>query len=404
VASLDGVEPGLGWRGWRDTAKHRLLQMYISAAVLTEFWADLKPYVSHALDRNVLEQSHVRLYFGEQDAPIMLSAFETAVAAYRRAEPDRAFVRQPPLIPRSGLGSRFDVRRDLTINALFTGATRELGDSLSVLGGAVPPMPPKAGEICRVDRIWAHRVLEVFGVVDRDLERQQEDELRKFDYPRYRAYREGDGDDALGPRVIKQGITAVELTRLLIPDADLSDEWSTVVGSLAIDIGNDLGIIVPSTKCTGPDGPVFRQYRSGETAYLANGEHGRLHSRISDDSAGLLDRFTTSVIEEDFAGDVAVFLADTDRVVELAVGVGELLQLWDGTVHEVTDTHFLLSVQSRLSDDVGAATLELGLLGDADRVAVGPGARVVWMVVQRRDELGRRRRTASVRVTHPATS
>lgn len=394
------IEPGRGWRDWKEVAKHRLLQMYISTAVLTEFWIDLEQETKHVLTGEILEPSNVRLYFGEHDAPAILAAFDAAVVAYRTAAPDKVIVEQPKLMPRTGLGTRLPVRRSLVSNALLIGATCDLRDKLDVLRDAVPPSAPKPGEIRRIDRFWAHRALEVFGLVDRDLERPQEAALRDYDYESYRKYRATDGDEQIGPRVIKQGITAAEVTRLLLPDLLVKDEWSRVITSLAIDIGNDLGVVVPSTRCGRPDGPVFRQYRSGETAYLVNRHHNWLHRRRNRE---MLDLFTQHVIDEELGGDADPFFAETDRIIEVGSGGGEVVQVWDGTVQDVNDKKFSLQVQSRLTADVGSAALDVDLLGDADRPKLGRRARVEWVIVQTHDELGRAHRTATVRVRHPAT-
>ncbi len=206
----------------------------------------------------------------------------------------------------------------------------------------------------------------------------------------------------MGPRVIKQGIGAGDMSRLLMPDLPPDNEWCRVLCSLAIDIGNDLGVVVPSTRALGETGPVFRQYRSGETAYLVNKPHIALYRTDRTEVANALDWYTRIVIEQDFGGDVQAFVHDVDRIGDASLEGGNLVQIWDGTVTDVTTSHFELDVYSRLADDAGTARLELDVLGAADRRAIALGARVEWIIVQRDDELGRGHRHATFRVLQSA--
>jgi hypothetical protein len=398
-AAIQAEEPALDWRSWTLPAKHRLLQMYVSTCVLAELWGDLEPLLDLMLDRRVLEPTHVQMYFGERDVGRVLSAFDGAVAAYAEAKGERDWPGlDPALTPRSGLGERREVRCDLASNGVFLDTAAELGNALRVLRNAVRPEPPQPGHVSVVDRLWAHEALEVFGLVDRALERPQEQQLRKYSYEEYRKYKDADGDDVVGPRVIKQGIAVGDMSRLLMPELRPDNEWSRVLCSLAIDIGNDLGVVVPSTRAFGDDSPVFRQYRSGETAYLVNQPHAALYRADREEAIRALDWYTRAVIKQDLGGDDHAFLDDVDRVGDASLGGGTLVQIWDGTVTDVTTSHFELDVHSRLADDAGSARLELDVLGAADRRAVAPGARVEWIIVQRNDELGRGHRGATVRV------
>ncbi len=401
--SLPDMEAPLNWRSWEAAAKRRLLQMYLSTTVLAEVWRDTYPLVQQPLDQELLERNHVELYFGERDRDAVLAAFDAAVAAYMDATDDPAWRGlDPPIIPNSGLGDRPEVRRGIATNGVLVETAAELRDSLQVFRATVSPCAPAPSEICLVDRLWAHQVLQVFGLVDEKLERPQERQLREYDYDRYRQYRDADRDETVGPRLIKQGITVGELSRLLAPGFHADHEWDRVVFSLAIDIGNDLGVVVPSTKALGAAGPVFRQYRSGETAFLVNRAHAEL-GRSARASAVELDWYTAQVLSADFANDVDSFVEELRRIDAASLQGGELLQVWDATVTEITETHVELDVTSRLTDDVDTARLELGLFGPADREALALGSRVEWIVVGRIDERGRPHRHATVRVLQTAS-
>jgi hypothetical protein len=402
--ALTHAKGRFNWRSWDPAAKHRLLQMYLSTAVLAEVWREVGPLVGQSLNQDVLERGHVELYFGEQDRDAVLGAFDAAVAAYIDAADDPAWPgMDPPIVPKSGLGDHPEVRRGLSTSSVFVETAAELRDSMEVLRATVPPGPPARSEICVVDRFWVHEVLEVFGLVDERLERPQELSLRVYDYDRYDRYRKADGDETLGPRIIKQGITVNELSRLLAPNFYASDEWERVVFSLAIDVGNDLGVVVPSTKAIDKNGPVFRQYRSGETAFLVSRAYAELERGEPEVLAQTLDWYTAEVLKVDFADDIESFIRDVRRIDAASLQGGELLQIWDGVVTKVTETHVELDVASRLNDDADSARLELGLFGPADRRALARDSRVEWIVVDRVDERGRPHRHASVRVLPSAS-
>ena len=254
-------------------AKHRLVQMYLSGCVLAELWPELVGLgVQERLDHSVLDTRPLETYFGKADAAVVLAAFDAAVEAYNGRDDAYASESLVPLRLRSGLGRRDVVRKRMILSRLTIDATEELAaaNQLSLLGTAVEPPQPAKGATTRVDPFWALHLLLVFGFVDRELERKQEEILRTYDYPQYVTYRENDGDAIVGPWVLKQGITMHELTSMILPDVDMTDAWSAASTSLAVDLGNDLGIVVPTTL-ESDHGVISRQYRSGETAYLASG-------------------------------------------------------------------------------------------------------------------------------------
>jgi hypothetical protein len=81
-------------------------------------------------------------------------------------------------------------------------------------------------------------------------------------------YREvfGDGEG----RVLNQGFTMRELTAALAPSSLTGSPWIRAAVSLGVDVGNDLGIIVPVTQYDEQRDVVYRCYRLGETAQLAD--------------------------------------------------------------------------------------------------------------------------------------
>lgn len=392
---------------WRPRAKHRLVQMYLSACVLAELWPELTTLgFSEKLDHSALDQAPLRTYFGSEDAEVVFRAFDTAISAYQARDGSDALDKAVPLRLRSGLGRRPEVRHRMILSRLTIDATQELAEAgqLSLLSSAVEPDRPAAGKAVRVDPFWVLHLLLVFGFVDRELERPQEEMLRSYDYDRYVRYRANGGDDTAGPRVLKQGITMHELTSMILPDINVSDAWCASLTSLAVDLGNDLGIVVPTTL--EDSGVVSRQYRSGETAYLAGGAPEDLARQYRDDlRAGNL--FCWAVLEDLMAERPAAleeFYRDLDAVVSHAVP-GELTQAWQGVVTERLDEGFRASVESRLIEgEIDVAELSASLVDENDAERVLEGARFDWIVWRSIDAIGKPELIARVRLAPSAAS
>lgn len=389
-------EESLRWRTWTPVAKHRLLQMYLSSCVLTEFWDTVG--MPHVLEPDVLDQRHLHYYFGAGDSPKVLDAFVAAVDEYRSAPAD-AEPPQPlvPLVPRSGLAAIPDVRRRAAANSELVAATQllRLDQKLEVLADAIPPPTPSAGDVTTVDLLWAHRILLIFGFVDHELERPQEAILRTYTYEEYADHRRLGHDERIGPRVIKLGITAHELRPLLLPHLDCTDTWNAAVLSLAIDVGNDLGVIVPSTTCQVEGyGPVYRQYRSGETACIAGLPHE--DARTGAD----IDLYTRWVLEDQHR-DVGQFLSETREIADTGLFRGSLVQIWDGEVLEHAGDVVRVRVHSRLNDgEVDVAALPASMFRSPHTLAAGDV--IEWVITESQDPLGRTRRTSQVRSTAAA--
>lgn len=392
---------------WRPRAKHRLLQMYLSSCVLAELWPELVPLgLAPTLGQAALDRPPLDTYFGKAVAAVFLDAFDASVSAYAsQSNGDVAAEPATPLRLQSGLGVREVVRRRMVLSRLTIDATEELANEgrLSLLDSAIEPAEPQPGEIARVDPFWVLHVLLVFGFVDKDLERKQEEILRGYDYPQYLEYRRREGDDLAGPRVLKQGITMHELTSMMLPDADMSRAWCASLISLAVDLGNDLGIVVPTTL-ESVSGVVARQYRSGETAYLAAVAPEDLVRHYRDElEAG--NPFCSAVLDDLSESDrdvVQEFYADLNAIVSHAIR-GELAQAWQGTVTERLDAlGFRAVVESRLIDgETDVAELSQAIVDERDRHLVREGARFDWTVWSARDAVGKPELIARVRLVDP---
>jgi hypothetical protein len=326
----------------------------------------------------------------------------------------------------------------MVLSRLIIDATEELAavDKLSLLATAMEPARPAAASPTKVDPFWVLHFLLVFGFVDQELERKQEEVLRSYDHQRYVRYRENNGDDEAGPRILKQGITIHELTSVILPDVDMSETWFGSLASLAVDLGNDLGIVVPTTL-ESPDGLTSRQYRSGETAFLAGvppeglvrfhheGVEARNRPTLSsrEPSPGgtltvppmaaeeAMGRYCEELksgnlfcwaVLDDLAADRPTvfeeFYNDLDAIVAHALR-GQLAQAWQGTVTERLEAGFRAVVESRLvRGETDVAELSDTLIDENERSGIREGARFDWTVWRNLDAVGKPELVARVRL------
>lgn len=381
----------LRWRDWSAPARHRLLQMYLSTCVLIEGWNELTSEAEDRPTASSLDFAQAALYFGA-DADLMAELFDRTAETYLASEGSAVVTgpRRLRVLPRTDLGTEPQVRRRALESAALVEAARRRPAGIGRLHAAIPPAHPGEGDVLSVDPTFAHRVLSIFGSVDADLERSQQAEYRDLSYAGYEALRRDDRSvTGLWPRVLRMGLTLDDLAEAF-PIDDPADPWTRSVLSLAVDIGNDLGVVVPTTV-EQPGGLVFRQYRSGETAFLADVPHQDLIA-----TTRAVDSYTAAIIaglgvtEEEFRAWNAVLLVD-------GLLGGSLRQSWTGRVLDVEDLLFRASVVSDLEDGQSdVAILEVGLLPEPDRGRLEPGVTVRWQVVEVPASSGRRWRAASV--------
>lgn len=372
-------DSSLRWDRWKPRAKHRLLQMYISACVATEFWCDLKHAgaVDEEFGRDHIEDGHVQSYFGP-DFQGVVEAFRHAVALYRGADgTGPAAKRQSLFEPESTLWGDKRVRE----TAYLMGTL--IRDANSRGGSSAEPLAPSPGEQTRLGEhmIWLQRFLSTFGVIDTELEKHQAKRLRNLSYKKYLRYRADENFENLGPRVMNRGVRLSELAHAVAGGASRDDVWRRGLPSLALDIGNDLGVAVPMTTDSGENQPVFRQYRSGEGAFLASKPHNRLFNFTGENVSDYLDYLTEKAIPE--GTTTTEWTHDEAERVRGALRGDRLLQRWVGRVTDVTeDGQFTANYLTTLDgeDSERATFLAKEVLDESDRKNLKVGALVEWLV------------------------
>ncbi len=248
---------GTHWETWEPEARQRLLQLFVSIAVLQEIWTDLSALdlVDPRLSESDIEPAMVEVNFGRHLAEAMRKAFTLAsehLAESRTTPASHDAVQvDHPVVHSSVMDDE--------------GFAQKLGrvQQLTSLFG-MPPHP-SATEVTAPGESFVHPIASVFGYIDQHLEGPERTHIRdlpaKTFLKTFRSPRE---------RRLNHGLMLTELLRHIVSPADpLDPSWNASAVSLALDICNDIGIAVPCTRYSEANGTVYRQYRIGENSFLA---------------------------------------------------------------------------------------------------------------------------------------
>ena len=227
-----------GWRQWKPQGKHRLLQLYISSAVVTEFWPFLvaAEAVTMPLSSALLDADHVSGYFERRRVESFLSTFDAFVSQFDRADAASteplelpAFAARPTSAPYELESLRLEVAEKRWKNQ-----RRRTGRQCNV------PCRPEFGQKSVVDPFWAHDLLNLWAVIVKEHQRPAQRKLANspgtIDETTERWYER-----------TRCGFLPSELAEAVAGSKSTGENWDASLVSLALDIGNDLGIAAPST-------------------------------------------------------------------------------------------------------------------------------------------------------------
>jgi hypothetical protein len=403
VAISDAADDKLAWQDWTAETQQRFLQYVASSCVLAQY-LEAAPFVSSKPFTELLAPVPCELFFGslcKQMQTLLDSVVQNFLGTVpgSHSEPLQLASDQPtpsPLLAEPAVQERLFESREL----------------LSGIG--VPPRPD-AGELTKIGLIFSHAIASVFGYVDRTLEAQQRQQIRAMsDHAEYDTWME------TGPgRILNHGLTLAELTDALVPEAVARDAWAKALVSFGLDIGNDLGIIVPVTRLDTQRHIVYRCYRLGETAFLAGS--ASLGELVSADTPDVLppmfrladaDYPVKSVVgpladavpsQRGSGGNTRNLEADLQmlKLALLEATPGDLAEGWQGTVTGLVDDFIEVHVTPVPKGPPRLARLPLAWIGDAEKVDPRPGRPIVWSIWDR-PSAGGMTRTNRVRLLEVA--
>lgn len=352
----DSTTSGSEFKAFEPVALHRLVQILLTSAVLAEVW----PNLAHGdLSVDVIEQRQLELHFGTFTRSV-LDCYSTLIDSYQQASVGDGY-QQPPRFAGAPLSKLFE--RGKVNDALWSAREQ--------IAAVDTPGLPSEGVRLKVGHVFAHAVASFFGFLNEEYEKDERRRIRGLsDLDRFKQ------DYGKGQRFLRQHATFADLMRALLPDSP-PDVWSRGLLSLAIDVGNDMGIIVPETKFDEASQIVFRCYRLGEGAPLASKplaeavhtgdydtmtqeaiKHGDLVSR--DVVIGSVDDESTKMSESEMAAQIA------------ATTPGELLLRYEGTIAKADHDSFVADlVTAEGVVDQGRMLLDALSNSDRERVAVG---------------------------------
>ena len=378
---------------WSPIAKHRLVQMYVATCVLAE--AVTAADNDHPeFGTGKLDPRQVRFYFGPH-APLIDKLIDGILEGFRVGTGDEHFTVAPA-----------PFNRPISSPLLQMAALRTvLWENREIIASTGAPKKPDPGQLTTVGLVFGHAVSSIFGQIN-----------EVFEIPERRAIRALHRSDEYceqypaSGRALSEGLTMRELTAALLPDSLVGSSWDRALISLGIDIGNDLGIIVPVTQYDAVRDVVYRCYRPGETAALAMTplaqavRTGQWDSYCKAAANGVPLRNVTSDLAAAQAHYTSVDSDDPFAIlrglIERAVP-GDIVSLADGEVVEVGRSHFAVHFNDTAGYLDQSVQIPMTQLSDEDRVALTEGSLVAWTVFHR-NAVGVPDRISRLRLRHEA--
>jgi len=388
-------------QGIDGAAKHRLVQFYASVFMLH---AMATPEMRRAFGNSQwLDDVSLDLYFGvhaesvRRALPPLRRFVEESESTNDRVE-SLGYLKAPPspLLEDDDLRSLLWEQRELLAAA---GTFAPAPD-----GGA-----PDQGEMTKVGLMVGHAVNSIFGYISENFEQPQQREIRLLE--NYSQYAERFLAHP-GSRILNRTLTMDELTTAIWDQSSAHNAWSRAMVSLGIDMGNDLGIVVPVTQVDPPSGLIYRGYRLGETAQLA--QHPL--ARWSGSADGAFDAFiqaaanypttTTNVTlalpsrfrrrhNKEANPDGLRHLREWLERNKPGVAVGR----FDGVISEVDEEGriFYADITNVSNLDIAQARLGTDMVPDTQMELLTPGGVFHWTVFER-SEGGPKYRTSRLRM------
>ena len=375
-------------------AQHRLVQMFVAACALAEAFDNdaCRDWMGVQSGAGFWRDLPLRLYFGD------------TATQYRRML-DRVvtdYWATPPGSYNKPAQIRLDRPRSSPLLA-EDNVQEVLWQQREILAHSGVPSEPGQGEVTKVGLIFAHSIASIFGFINRQYEEPQRAKIAALgSVDKYNS--EFGGHDE---RILNQGFTLRELTEALVPESLTGPAWSRSVVSLGIDIGNDLGIIVPVTQHDARRDIVYRCYRLGETAPLAETpfpvavttDDWDTVSRQATKGFPILSsrvRIGKALLEHRQLLSSAQTLGILAAEIRAALP-GDIVSRFEGTVVDVAQDTFTAELTQRPGDEQLVAILRSDQIRADDLAVLRPGASFVWTVFKSDHMPSGRDRTSRVR-------
>jgi len=267
IEQIAGDVPDWGirdWNDWKPQGRHRLVQMYISTAVAGEFWKRVESIkgIGRSLRSDLLDEDHISGYFEQNRVEGFRRTFDSILERYSSADPEASEPLEMPAFAARPTSAPYE----LNSLRLEVAEKRWKNTHRSYKLGTPPSRPANKKKAVAVEPMWAHDLLNLWAVIVDEHQRPAQEQIANDPEA-------AKGETARWYERVRCGFLPSELTEAVLGFKEAEDTWDKGLVSLALDIGNDLGIAVPSThnQADHPFGGqlVYRQYRAGENAPAA---------------------------------------------------------------------------------------------------------------------------------------
>ena len=366
ISSAVGID--LGGGTWKPEALHRLAQMCASLHTLSRFWSALTSVSGHdgVLSVAQLQDLPARLYFGElwdsvQKAATLILDSGVSLAAFLPS-PERGLVADRPSPSR--LLEYADVREALW-------AARELLDRSKL------PKAPARGELTKIGVLFSHAILDAVGVVQTQHELPERARILECGSLEQYHAEFGDGER----RILNSGLTMAELAEHLLIDPVGATRWDYALVMLGVDVGNDLGVVVPITSYDEKRDIAYRAYRIGEAADL-------VAQPVAARSAAWVDDHLLSAADDGWPFETVSLPIGADaprgtlnelRNQVAALLPAPLLHRYDGVVTAISGPKIEVGVRDPVARLEAVSTLTIEDFDADDRDQLRIGSRFTWI-------------------------
>ena len=251
------------WDSWKPQGRHRLVQMYISTAVAGEFWKRVESIkgIDRPLCSDLLDEDHISGYFEQNRVEGFRRTFDSILKRYSSADPEASEPLEAPVFAARPTSAPYELNSLRLEVAEKRWKNMHRSDKFGT-----PPSRPANKKKAVVDPMWAHDLLNLWAVIVNEHQRPAQEQMADDSEA-------AEGETARWYERVRCGFLPSELTEAVLGFKEAEDTWDKGLVSLVLDMGNDLGIAVPSThnQADHPFGGqlIYRQYRAGENAPAA---------------------------------------------------------------------------------------------------------------------------------------
>ena len=379
------------WDNWKPQGRHRLVQMYISTAVAGEFWKRVESIkgIDRPLRSDLLDKDHISGYFEQNRVEGFRKTFDSILRRYSSADPEESEPLEAPVFAARPTSAPYE------LNSLRLEVAEKRWKNMhrSDKFGTPPSRPASKKKAVVVDPMWAHDLLNLWAVIVNEHQRPAQQQMAD-------SREAAEGETLRWYERVRCGFLPSELTGAVLGFKEAEDTWEKGLVSLVLDMGNDLGIAVPSTHNqadhTFGGQLVYRQYRAGENAPAAKSKLQDLARDNPEETYQNIDPFlrcllgiSTGTTWDDLTANQKARVSDlADASIEVEAQTtekGSLIAARLATVVNVDEENGKIEVQAEgpaLEDLDDWVEMPINILGGEIADRLQPDLQFYWYTIE----------------------